>query len=290
MIPVVYIHQGNQPYLRTALEQAKRWNPEVVLLGIGNKGMWSPWYPWISKRMIGFQAVYQHMNTNPEPFELACFYRWFALHDWMTEQGVDRVFYCDTDVMLYCNVTEWAESVGNPDVSFQIPQHQPEYRWSASAHVSLWTRDALGAFCDFIMWLYTEDIGHLQQKWAWHQETRTPGGVCDMALLWRWAIGDLLARRLALVNNAQVINGATFDHNINVAENYELDEYAMWPEGTKKSSFKESWADNRPALLKLDEASRESGNLIHGSGEIVFANALHFQGQNAKALMEGYKT
>lgn len=290
MIPVVYIHDGDQPYLRTALEQAKRYNDEVVLLGIGNKEMWSPWYPWVSERLTDFQAVYQHMNTNPESFEVACFYRWFALHDWMTEQGVERVFYCDTDVMLYCNVTEWAESVGNPDVSFQVPQHQPEYRWSASAHVSLWTAPALAIFCNFIMAEYVQEknLERLREKWAWHQETGTPGGICDMTILyifWQAITDPDVGKQLfdlSFVNNAQVIDGATFDHNINVAENYEEGEY--W-ELTLPNPRKEIWRGS--------DIGRSDAPFFLARGfpvEHIRANALHFQGAHAKALMEEYKS
>jgi len=111
----------------------------------------------------------------------------------------------------------------------------------------------------------------LETKWAWHQENDVPGGVCDMTLLHFFRQGR------KAVNLSMVRDGSVWDDNINRAENYLEDEYAMWPEGIKKSSRHESWTDNRPALLRI-------ATFI----ELVFANALHFQGQ-AKRLMEEYR-
>lgn len=282
MIPVVFIHQGNQEYLSIALEQAAIRNG-VVLLG-DNDTLWRNFDHMADLLAVAkdFDQAYVHMSTNPEPFERFCFHRWFALAEWMRRMRAERAFYCDSDVMLYCDVTEWAESVGNPDVSLQIPKHQPEYRWAASGHVSLWTLDALSAFCNYIVAIYQESSELLEAKWHWHQTESKPGGICDMTLLYLWASDTyrlgLFHPTTKIVNNAKVINGATFDHNINVAENYELDEYEM-EAGHKRLWLYEDWNDSRPVL----------GRVVTDSRERVFANALHFQGGPTKELMKEYK-
>lgn len=272
MIPVVFIHRGGQEYLSTALEQAAIRNG-VVLLG-DNDTLWRN-FDFMAELLVGakdFDEAYVHMSTNPEPFERFCFHRWFALAEWMRRLRAERVFYCDSDVMLYCDVTEWAESVGNPDVSYQIPLHQPDCRWTASAHVSLWTLDALEKFCDLITAQYTTGLGRLEEKWQWHQANGLAGGICDMVLLYFFSLTN------EVLNNAKVINGATFDHNINVAENYELDEYEM-EAGRKRLWLHEDWNDSRPVL----------GRVVTDNREKVFANALHFQGGPTKELMKEYK-
>ncbi len=278
VIPVVFCHEGNQEYLNTAIEQAKRHNDIVVLLGDSENARsdvrYSSWEHWKSPE---FQRVYKHMSTNHEEFELRCFQRWFAIERWAREHNVEGIFYSDSDVMLYCNITEWAESVDKPDVSFQVPQHQPGYRWSASAHVSLWTLEALREFCEFVSSEYcyvtlSATGGRLTNKWQWHQETDTAGGVCDMTLLFLWWQETLEPDGWGFVNNATVIDGATFDHNINVAENYGQYDYLM--QGDHK--LVETGTHDGPHLL------------LELGPQLIKANALHFQGQ-AKAWMKEYQ-
>lgn len=282
MIPVVFIHRGGQEYLSIALEQAAIRNG-VVLLG-DNDTLWRNYDP-IDDLLAGardFDQAYVHMSTNPEPFERFCFHRWFALAEWMRKMRAERVFYCDSDVMLYCDVTEWAESVGNPDVSLQIPKHQPDYRWGVSAHVSLWTLGALEKFCDFVLMIYQSGLAKLEEKWRWHEETGRPGGICDMTLLYLWNQCHMSLSARRILNNAMVIDGTTFDHNINVAENYELDEYKLVGPGLRKS-----------LLQQMEEADGYPAGTVWGwnekLGESIRFNALHFQGGPTKELMKEYK-
>lgn len=275
MIPVIFAHEGNQDYLRIAIEQARRSGNKVVLLG-DYDNLYLPadvWSSWEHYKDSTFPEIYRHLSSNHAEFELRCFQRWFAIKRWMKACNIEHIFYCDSDVMLYCDVTQWAESVGNPDVSYQIPKHQPDYRWSASAHVSLWSLAALEEFCDFMLATYTRPSGMalLEQKWQWHRAERKSGGICDMTVLYLWSL------ETEVLNNAKVINGATFDHNINVSENYEVNEYEM-EDGHKRLWLHEDWNDSRPVLWPMGEQR-----------EKVFANALHFQSDPTKELMKEYE-
>lgn len=273
MIPVVFIHQGFQSYLPHALVQAARRN-QVVLLGDEENKIVRHNHTMIDTSVgRDFDEAYVHMSTNPKEFERFCFHRWFILADWMRKTGIEKAFYCDSDVMLYCDVTEWAESVGNPELSYQTPQHQPDYRWAASAHVSLWSVGAVSEFCKFILDTYRQEParGILEEKWRYHRQNDLSGGVCDMTLLYLFS--KLHPIGADYVNNAKVINGATFDHNINVAENYEPHEYDM-RDGMKR--------------IQRDAGGIPCGYRPYEQDWIRF-NALHFQGGPAKELMEEYQ-
>jgi len=193
----------------------------------------------------------------------------------MEQHEVDHIFYCDSDVMLYCDVTEVLESYGKHDAAFQIPKYQPPYRWSASGHVSSWSYEGLSSFCNFVVEMYSDEkkLSLLKNKWELHQRTGTPGGVCDMSLLYLWSLNH------EVINNAKVIDGATFDHNINVAENYWRDEYEM----VKGSS---------EMRKRMDWQPEDQTGTLHGwnivSRDWIEFNALHFQG-GAKGLMREYR-
>lgn len=294
MIPVVFAHRGNQEYLRTAIEQATRRN-EVVLLGDEtNKTVTDScyWFDWdgLTERDKDFDKFRQHyvpMASGHGDFEFAWYHRWFALREWMKRTGKDVVFYCDSDVMLYCDVNEPVKSY--PDgwrVALQIPHYQPDYRWSASGHVSYWTLDGLNGFCRFVVTMYGNEAGRakLKEKWDWHQETGTPGGICDMTLLYLWT--KLHTKQGVIVNNAEVWDSATFDHNINVAENAWPDEYRMT-------------SDNPPIKQIQGILMRDGDYWYQGFNEALWYsdcednpyikfNALHFQG-GAKELMKEYR-
>ena len=265
MIPVIFIHKGDHDYLTVAIEQAKLRNEQVVLLH-EPKGLWG--------------KDYEHMNTNLPGFEVFCFQRWFSLLEWMDETNREEAFYCDSDVMLYCNVTEVVRSWPPCTVSFQVPYEQWAYRWGASAHCSYWTHDELAAFCQFIDCTYKGDKMRLKEKWQWHRETGTPGGVCDMTLLYLW----LEERGMeGFVNNAQVIDGTTFDHNINVAENYWPQEYRML------DGMKEAWMSTHPRIMPLSVGIDAPWGYNNELNAKIIFHALHFQGLHRKQLMKEYR-
>jgi len=121
--------------------------------------------------------------------------------------------------------------------------------------------------CNFLIETYhgSELFAKLEEKWAWHQANGIPGGVCDMTLLWFFCHGR------NVVNLSEVRGGATWDDNINQAENYLPDEYAK-ENGIK---YVTRWLKAGP-LGWNDKL-----------GIAIRFNSLHFQGQ-AKRLMKEY--
>lgn len=276
MIPVVFTHRlgvksGSQGYLPLAIQQAQQYNDRVILIGDRSNAHLNVehyYYGEYAQEADAFRPHYVHMCTNERSFELWCLQRHFILRDFMAAQGLDKMFLCDSDVMLYCNVSTLETELEQYDLACNWAHTQWKYRWSSSAHVSYWTRDVLAGFCDFIWETYTtlSGMATLREKWKWHVASGTHGGICDMTLLWLF-IQDKNALNLARNTEER---GAVFDNNINAPHNWLNDEYAM------ENGIKEiSWRANQPL-----------GYNFYGDEWIRFLG-LHFQG-NAKRLMHDY--
>lgn len=267
-IPVVFVHEGDQDYLRVAIRQAQRHNDRVVLLGDKSNSSFGASQHGLVQQLGSqhFVDSYRHMSHNHVEGALRGMMRWFCLLEWMERSHEEIAFYCDSDAMLYCNVDEVVESYPEGWVAaLQIPQ-KPLQLASASGHFSVWTRDALRDFRAFMERMYVTERGLaiLQTKWAWHMLTQTPGGVGDMTHLFLWSLGK------NIVNNAKVIGGAVFDHNINIPANYTEGEYRM--NGAIKDIIVDGPGDY----------------WLWRKGERIRVNGLHFQGQ-AKGLMKEYE-
>ncbi len=273
MTPVVFIHYGKAPdYLTIAIKQAKKYNEVVYLITDqedadveANVVLMSS----IDEEAKSFQNVYHHLSKNPIDFELRCFTRWGLMLSLMDKERLSRVFYCDSDVLLYANVDV---ALSDADVAYSIPQHQPDFRWTSSAHVSIFSYDKLAQFWKFIVSTYTnrtETFGELKRKYKHHLANGAPGGVCDMTLLY------LFAQKTDVAHMCGVIDGTTFDHNINSSENTIKDEYEMRDAASPYGTIRIKnirMIDGKPVCLNLDMDT-----------DIVF-NCLHFQG-GSKALM-----
>jgi len=275
MTPVVFIHYGAVPeYLRMAIRQAKKFNQDVVLVTdqeVEMDGVTVVAMEDLQQEVQPFIKVYHHLSKNPIDFELKCFLRWGIMKKLMEVNRYDRVFYCDSDVLLYVNVNSMPET----GAAYSTPIEQPEFRWSASAHVSMFTYDVLCDLWRFIMKTYenkTETFFELKSKYKHHLTSGAPGGVCDMTLLY------LFSRKHEVTPLCSVIDNTTFDHNINSSENSLKDEYEMRevasPYGTL-SIKSVRMVNGIPFCLNLD---REEDIKFH---------SLHFQGA-AKSIMSHF--
>lgn len=271
MIPVILTHRGNQLYLRTAIEQAKRRNERVVLIGDEtNRDFGAEHYLnadyW--EGAAEFEKVYRHMSHNPYAQELYCFQIYFVLRDFCQAHGIERLFTMDSDVMLYCDVTEYEKTLGDYDLAINWCERQEPYRWSACLHNSFWWLGTLERICEYMMGAYQGGalMKSLEKKWAWHQGNGVPGGVCDMTLL------HFFRQELLAVNLSRPRNKTVWDDNFNIPENYREDEYEMWH-------------SHKAMVFYSDGEVRCWSNYYQM--ELAF-NALHFQGQ-AKRRMEEYK-
>ncbi len=279
---IVFIHRGASAYLEYALRQAKYASPEseIVLLGdASNASFPATTHVDLARAPYAtatedFDAAYVHLSTNRRAFEEVCFQRWFWLRAWMHESDTHACWTADSDVMLYAPEAEltstWAESA---PLALQILADQADFRWCTTAGIAYWTRDALDAFCAFVLSGYAAGsplAARYAEKWAFHTSTGAPGGVCDMTALYLF-LDTESARGVA--NLCEVREGVTCDFNTAVAENEYPDEYEM------RGGLKATTWDSRGVPHVLSKRL----------GRSVRFHALHFAGQTKPAMAEAYQ-
>lgn len=246
-LPVVFIHLGAIPgYLLKAIEQALKFGNQVYLLTDSPPDS-APVKAEVidvaphSADKAAFQARYQHMSSNPVAFEFICIYRWFILKNFMRMQDLNQVLYLDSDVYLYSHTNEIQQHYA--DLSFEfayaVPHDQQNFYWAGTACCAIWSLDGISRFCNHITALYQPgQHNFLHEKWAWHQSSGTPGGVCDMTLLYDFA------KESGFLNLAIPHRGCTFDFNNRIAGNhiqneYQFGESTQFKARTKQLVFKD---------------------------------------------------
>lgn len=266
MIPVILIHSGFQDYLNYSLNKALEKN-EVYLIGDVNPNINNEKFKffelknYITEDFLNFQKCYKHLSTNPYNFELFCFLRWFILKEFMKKNSLDVVFYIDSDVMLYVNVTdEWPK--------FQQFDFTLLHRSAATS--SFFTLDGINNFCNFLIKTYqnqnTYQFDKIQSHFFVRQKYQLGGGVCDMTLLEYFHYGYDVGGGPGKIGEMMIIiDDATYDHNINAEDQY------FEFEGIKKVQM----IDGMPYVF-----SKKLNKLIK-------FNCLHFN-SGAKSLMKNY--
>lgn len=233
-ITIIVVHRGNQRYLRDALRCARQAGNEVVLIGDGSNSKdvhWVDHRTCQSESYEQFVKLYQHRSTNPYKFELICFERYFLTYAYMKQHGLTECVMMDSDVCLFEQVTD--ELFGNAGLAVSIPEQRSEHSLSASAHFSYWTMDAMEKMIDFLLVSYETVPEPVLEKWKWHQETGTPGGICDMTLLY------LFARQYdgKLVNTDGIFKPLLFDQIMSEAESRGKT-FVTMKNGVTKAAFK----------------------------------------------------
>jgi len=231
-IPMLFVHQQDSPYLSFTLAQAQHANPQSPIHLIGDEH--NQHYTQVFHHLIdrlkdpdaqAFIKAYRHHSTNHYDYELFCFLRWFLIRALMREWDYRSVFVADSDVMVYAELSRHARRIGLGNTCMAAFNIGVDHRWvqSASGHSSYWTWEGINLFCQFLLELYTTPEGTarlegvLQQK----QEIRDAVGVSDMTALY------LFYERYSsqITNLSRCLDGSTFDHNIGMGTNYDIEEF-----------------------------------------------------------------
>ncbi len=271
-IPVIFIHKKNASYLEDSLWQARQYNSRVILIGDQTNNH----YPEIEHydmhdyfdQAESFAKVYKHIGGMPFGFELFCFQRWFILKAFMEAHNIERCFYCDSDVMLYCNVTEENKLFSEYDMALINPPHG-----ILSGESSFMSISSLQDFCIYVYQTY-QDEKVIAEWLAWFNDPARPPkhSICDMRLFTRYASTG----RSKIGNLRTIINDAAFDHHMGVDEGGCFALQKVERDG-KIIALKEiKWIHNRPYAYhkKLNTFIR--------------FKSLHFQGPR-KPFMSQYR-
>lgn len=259
MIPVILIHVGHSVYLHYVLEQARRFNPQVILLGDSPLAT-EPMTDYMRDADL-FKDVYHHMSGNYADFELFCFQRWFVLNEYMVVHNIPVAFYQDSDVMLYANVEQ--EMKWHEPFDFTLVQ-------GTCASNSYFTRDGLARFCRFTMSTYANRnklFRELERIFNEMQDEGRSGGICDMTL---FRFYKLQADRL-VGEMTSITENSTWDHHLRASDGYRMRE----EDGHVIKDI--VWLGGKPHVYHLERKQN------------IRFNSLHFQGQT-KPLIERYMT
>lgn len=231
-IPVVIAHFGRHNYLQFCLRSAARFNTDVVFIGDGsNQSLWPG--GWNSERadtskFRKFMDSYVKLSDYADPYEMGLWKRPFMIEAWMKEQGVEKLFIVDSDIMSFADYTKEVAPLLPADCSATIMVTAGEQEidaWWSSFHFSYWTRAALEDFTSFIVAAYGDPNlrSKLEAKYRWHLDNARPGGVCDITMLYFWAAQN----RDRVVNLAKVMDQSVADLGVGASMNYFEDEYEM---------------------------------------------------------------
>lgn len=121
-LPIIFIHKGDSFYLKYALESAKKFNPnsKIILLG-DNVTIYPDFVEYyeikeFDKYSSFLDKNYFHLNVSNPEIEMFCIKRWLVLLDFMEKQKLKKFFTCDSDVLLFQNITEDSKNFCKKDV------------------------------------------------------------------------------------------------------------------------------------------------------------------------------
>lgn len=256
-IPIFFVHKTNSSYLKYALKQARKFNPESPIYLLGDES--NNKYPFVTHLNISdysasadeFKRVYRHLSAAPFDYELFCFLRWFYIRDFIVKNNIESFIYLDSDVLVFSNLTQALEpfkhlSIANVDVAM------PAFTYFGNSKVLI-------DFCEYMknQYIIPEYSHRLDLEWE-AQKPRNWGGVCDM-LIFLYYFRDFPEN----LGKLDVIkNNSTFDVYIREGKGYEI-------EGDNK---KIKWKNKQPYCFHIE------------TKQWIRFHGFHYQG-HSKALM-----
>ena len=272
--PIVFVHKGNQDYIKYCLLKASETNPQskIYLIGdntnkhfdnIAKNVIWKCYDEYTCENRTRFLNNYVHLISNPADFEIVCIDRWFIINQFLKKENIKNIFASDTDVLIYSDIDELKNNY------FSMCKCTLTNNTSGTI-TFINDQTLLQEYCEFVVDCYEgKEKFFLDAAKSHFMNLRIngrAGGVCDMTW-WKLFKNKLCAGDFGETTSLFAdSNGeySTFDHNINVSHGYQMEN------NMKKFIFK----NGVPYCY----------NITH-SKEIRF-HAIHFQGQFAKSFMK----
>lgn len=260
-IPIFFVHKTNSSYLKYALKQARKFNPDspIYLLGDNENNK----YTFVTHAQISdysksadeFQKVYRHMSAAPYDFELFCFLRWFYIRDFVVKNNIDSFICLDSDTLIFSDLTQALIpfqhlSIANTGVAM------PAFTYFGK-------KATIVDFCDFMIKQYTapQYQKRLEEGWE-YLKPQNWGGICDMVFFEYYFIDkpDNLGKLDVITNDS------VFDRHIRGSDGFEVE--------NENKIFK--WKSGQPwgFHLKMKKWIR-----FHG---------IHYQGHSKKLMYKHY--
>ena len=258
-VTIVVVHRGNQTYLRDALRCGRESGNNVVLIGDESNSKDKNWVDYREYRLEkynDFTNVYENMSTNPYKFELICFERYFLTYAYMEKSNLTECIMMDSDVCLYEKIT--TNLFEGIDLAISIPEQKTKFTMAASAHFSYWKKETMKEFLEFLIIAYENRSKELYEKWEWHKNTATPGGICDMTLLYLFSCKF----KGVIMNTDAVLKPLLYDQVMSDYKNHGI-EFLTMKNSNTKAVFKDI---NRRMCYKSIEGELYPVLYIHAQG------------------------
>lgn len=273
-MPIIIFHLGNQPYLKLCLQQALKYNKNII--NINERDDMFPElnvkcvsYNKYNKNAEKFKPLYKNYSSNSPQLELICIIRWMYVYEYMFKHKIDKAFICDSDVLIYDNISHiYNKYLSNYDYMLCSSPSK-----NITGGQSIWTIHKLENFIRFIVQFYKTQINNIENFYKKYNE---PGGICDMTLLYYFSnnatefVGLRLNNYPYFKNDLTQIfnNELTFDLHMRTSGNH------IYPEDYEMNGQNKNikFIDNKPHCYckRLDK-------------NIRFV-LLHFQGNNKQIM------
>jgi hypothetical protein len=290
-VPVIFINWGNPDFLKHSLWQAKQFNKRVILLGDPSTKHYTDLnIEWrniedYSKSSNYFASLYVHMSPHTYEFELRCFQRWFVLEEFMKVNNIPVAFYCDSDVMLYCNISrEYEDNFKGYDVSLVS---EPWYLkdWDKNGYkgalVSYWNIKGISSFTTYLKRYYSSKkrIAEALNKYNKAKGDLRTCHFDDFPLTMNFVKDERTNIKIGMIN--KIINDALFD-------------YAIWaPLHQEEDGTNVSFNTKKYSDVCYPKDIQWINNLPHCYSPTLEKNlrfkSLHLQGKGCKSSIADYK-
>ena len=275
-IPVIIFHIGNQEYVHLCLKQALYYGNNVHILTnnpsqFPYNGITAIPYQKYTSSSKKFELLYKHFSTNSYQLELICIVRWIYIYEYMKEQNIKKAFICDSDVLLYANISDIVQTYLTEDMYLCSSGSK-----NITGGQSVFTLEKLREFVTFVFHFYQTQITNIKK---WKSSYRENGGICDMTLLYYFAHNETEFVGLRLPNYPYFKNDLTsifndeftFDLHIGVSGNHpHPNDYEM--------------VENRKIIVTENKKAYCYNKRLNKKIRFIL---LHFQGNN-KYLMRNY--
>lgn len=219
-LPIIFDYIGPSFYLRYALENAKKFNPNsrIILLGedVSNIPDFVEYYPIseYNKSALKFRKVYKHMSNNTESVERFCFERWFVINEFVKKHKIKKFLTCDSDVLLFENITnDFYKNYACCDVTLANK--------TSGGFMFVGNPKALDNYCKLTYKLFSDpkEKRIFEKFWAGYKKTGKDGGINDMMA---WA--EYYKRNSKKVGEiTDIFDNATYDAGFLTRQNVEMD-------------------------------------------------------------------
>lgn len=280
-IPIVYIENEHSANLRSCLLQAVKYNAEspiyVILdrasdVSLQGRNFQHLYLQDYFTDAAEFKKIYQHMSPKSEAYELFRLQRWFVLREFMKFFQLSVVFFCESTVLLYDDISRLYENNWREKTVLCV--HEKNINTSAG----YWKYEDVCRFCELIVDEYRDHLDILQHVFGHMAQLGGFHGDNDCVLLWKFFHQSNFKDSLT-----DIIEGATFDYDFGSAAGRRSNDYVM--DGAVK---KLEWRNNQPYAVHVANNAQVQLATLHFSESVrTFLPSyyeLHMTAETRKAL------